>query len=222
MSASIISAQISTLLDALYADAATTDPLVRKAVAESGVTHSNDAEFFKAMRHAYLPLSRQFGHLVYSLARSAQATTIVEFGTSFGLSTIFLAAALRDNGRGKVITTEYEAEKAERARANFAKAGIAEYVEVRVGDARETLKRDLPTTIDLLLLDGSKGMYLDVLKLVEPNLRVGATIASDNTDHDGLEAFLAYIRTPANGYLSSAILTAGRQRGMGHEVTIRV
>ena len=220
MAPSITSPQVQTLLDTLYADAATNDPAVRQAALAARMTQHTEMEFFTAMRLAYLPVSRQFGNLLYALARGARARTIVEFGTSFGLSTIFLAAALRDNGEGTVITTEFEPGKAERARANLAAAGLDQYVEIRLGDARETLRTELPQGIDLLLLDGAKGMYLEVLKLVEPGIRPGGIVASDNTDHDGLGPFLAHVR--GAGYLSSAILTAGRQRGMGHEVSIRI
>lgn len=222
MNACFTSLQVQTLLDTLYADATTNDPLVHKAVREAGVSHQNEADFFKAMRHAYMPVSREFGNLLYAIARSARAKTIVEFGTSFGVSTIFLAAAVRDNGGGTVISTEYEAEKATRATANLAAAGLAQYVEIRVGDALKTLQVEPPRSIDLLLLDGAKSMYRDVLTLVEPDLRTGAIIASDNTDHDGVESLLDYVRTPENGYMSAAILTSRQQRNMGHEISIRL
>ena len=121
-----------------------------------------------------------------------------------------------------MVTTEYEPEKAARARANLASVGLDGFVEFRVGDALETLRIEPPRAIDLVLLDGAKSMYLDVLRVVEADIRAGGIVASDNTDHEGLDPFLDYVRTPANGYVSSAILTPGRQRPMGHEVTIRL
>ena len=222
MTSSIISSQITTLLDSLYADAAEKDPLARQAAQAATAAPRNEREFFATMRNAYMPVSRQFGQLLYAMARSARAASIVEFGTSFGISTIFLAAALRDNGGGKVVTTEFEQSKADRARANLAAAGLDGFVEIRVGDALETLRSDPLRGIDLVLLDGAKTMYLDVLKLIEPGIRPGGIVASDNTDHDGLGPFLDYVRAPGNGYLSSAVLTQGRQRSMGHEVSIRL
>lgn len=222
MVSSITSAQVTNLLDSLYADAAEKDPLARQAAQGVSAAPRNEREFFATMRNAYMPVSRQFGQLLYTMARTARATSIVEFGTSFGVSTIFLAAALRDNGGGKVVTTEFEQSKADRARENLAAAGLDGYVEIRVGDALETLRSEPPQAIDLVLLDGAKTMYLDVLKLIEPGIRAGGIVASDNTDHDGLGPFLEYIRAPGNGYLSSAILTPGRQRSMGHEVSIRL
>ena len=209
----------SSANEALYADAAVNDPLSRKEAEEAGVSGLNEAGFYKQMRHAYMAVSGEFGKLLYSLVRSTRAKTVVEFGTSFGISTIYLAAALRDNGGGKVVTTEFEAGKAERARKNLTDAGLVDMVEFRVGDALQTLA-DFSEEIDMLFLDGAKGLYIEVLRLLEPRLRTGAIVASDNTDHEGMEAFLEYIRNPANGYLSSALLTHDGQT-KGHEVSVR-
>jgi predicted O-methyltransferase YrrM len=215
----ITTPQVTELLEALYADAATNDPMVHQRAEESGTSGERAAGFYQGRRKAYMAVDSEFGHLLYNLARSAGAKTVVEFGTSFGVSTIFLAAAIRDNGGGKVITTEFDPEKAERAKKNLTAAGLNEWVEFRVGDALETLS-DPPREIDMVFLDGAKGLYLDVLKLLEPHLRSAGIIASDNTDHDGMEAFLDYIRIPGNGYTSAAIVTGG-QRSRGHEITIR-
>jgi predicted O-methyltransferase YrrM len=205
----IIHPQVTELLDTLYADSAKNDPLIRQALKETGGSHAGEAGHYKKMRHVYMAVGPEFGHLLYTLVRSSRAKTVVEFGTSFGVSTIYLASAIRDNGEGKVITTEFEPEK-------------VEWVEFRVGDVREVLKVDLPSEIDLLFLDGAKALYLDVLKLVEPRLRPGSLIASDNTNKPELDAFLSYIRSPGNGYISAAILTPGSQHATEHEITIRI
>jgi predicted O-methyltransferase YrrM len=103
---------------------------------------------------AYLPISPEVGRLLYVLARSKQPRTIVEFGTSFGTSTIHLAAAVRDNrNNGRLITTELSAKKANRARQNVAEAGLSDIVEIREGDAFETLRGEVGEPIELLLLD---------------------------------------------------------------------
>jgi len=140
------------------------------------------------------PLVKQLWQL------TADTLLIVEFGTSFGLSTIHLAAALKDNGGGRVIGSEFEPAKVTQARDNLRAAGLAEFAEIREGDALETLARDLPASIDLLLLDGAKVLYPQVLALVESRLRPGALVLADNADHN--PDFLAYVRSPANGYLS--------------------
>ena len=97
-----------------------------------------------------LPVSRETGSLLYLLARSSGARTIIEFGTSFGISTIHLAAALRDNGGGRLITSEFEPSKVARALENLSAAALADLVELREGDALQTLKHDLPDRVDLL------------------------------------------------------------------------
>jgi len=104
------------------------------------------------MSDAYIAISREKGRRIYNILRETRARTIIEFGTSFGISTIYLAAAARENG-GRVITTELLPEKCAIARRNFAAAGVTEQIELREGDALETLK-SMPATIDFLLIDG--------------------------------------------------------------------
>ena len=133
-------------------------------------------------KNLYLAVSRETAGLLYMLARSIQARSVVEFGTSFGISTLHLAAALKDNGGGRVIGTEFEPSKVTRARENIAAAGLSEFVEIRAGDALETLSHDLPQTIDLVLLDGAKSLYPQVLELLAPRLRRGALIVADNAE----------------------------------------
>lgn len=157
-------------------------------------------DLYGRLKDLALPVSRGTGVLLYMLARSSRARTIVEFGTSFGISTIHLAAALRDNGGGRLVTSEFEPAKVERARANLAAAGLLDLVEIRAGDALRTLAGDLPDAIDLVLLDGAKALYPDVLALLEPHLRPGAAIVADNADHS--PDYLARMRAPASGYLS--------------------
>jgi predicted O-methyltransferase YrrM len=136
------------------------------------------------------------------LARSVRAKSIVEFGTSFGISTLHLAAALRDNGGGLLIGSEFEPSKIARARENLAAGHLSDFVEIREGDALETLARDLPETIDLVLLDGAKSLYPRILMLLEDRLRSGARIVADNADAS--PDYLARVRSPTNGYVSVA------------------
>jgi predicted O-methyltransferase YrrM len=134
------------------------------------------------------------------LARSGNARTVVEFGTSFGISTLHLAAAIRDNGGGRVITTEFESSKVAKARENLKAGGLLDLVEIRHGDALETLGRDLPEVIDLVLLDGAKGLYNDILNLLESRLRLGALLLGDNADM--CPDYLERVRAVGGGYLS--------------------
>ncbi len=149
----------------------------------------------------YLPLEAEQGGLLYVTARAIGARRVAEYGTSFGVSTLYLAAAVRDNGGGTVIGTEILPEKAEVARANFAEAGVSDLIDLRVGDARETLK-DCGGQIDLLLLDGWKDIELDVLRIVQPQLRPGALVFVDNistfkADNRGQREDMA---DPRNGF----------------------
>jgi predicted O-methyltransferase YrrM len=171
------------------------------------------------LKNAFLPVGPELGRLLYLLATSARAKTIVEFGTSFGISTIYLAAALRDSGGGKLITSELELSKSQRAQAHLAEVGLGDLVEHRVGDALELLARDLGT-VDFLLLDGAKPLYFRVLKLVEPWLRKGAVIVADNVNtrnEKDMAEFTGYVREPKNGYVS-----VDMQLGDGIEVAMRV
>ena len=109
------------------------------------------------------------------------------------------AAALRDNGGGRLIGSEFEPSKVMKARQNLVEGGD-DLVEIREGDALKTLAADLPESIDLLLLDGAKSIYCEVLDLVESRLRPGALIVADNADYS--PDYLARVRSPESGYLS--------------------
>lgn len=164
----------------------------------------------------YLNIEPGFGRFLYICARARGAKRIVEFGTSMGISTIYLAAALRDNGGGRLIGTELMPSKADRARRNLAAAGLADLVEIRVGDARETLKSGIGGDVDMVLLDGAFSLYLPVLKLIEPHLRSGALVIGENAFEEE-PTYLNYVRNPANGYLSLPGPFAG---GRGNELTL--
>lgn len=159
-------------------------------------------DLYARFRHVGLPVSRETGALLYMLARNCRARSIVEFGTSFGISTLHLAAALRDNGGGQLITSEFEPSKVLQARANLAASGLLDLVEIRAGDALQTLSADLPETVDLLLLDGAKALYPEILGLVENHLKPGAFIIADNADYS--PEYLKLVRSPDSGYMSMA------------------
>ena len=201
---------VAPLLASLFAEADETSPMSSPAMAAfSREDHwrlmrskTDYLDFYGRLKDFPLAVSQETGTLLYMLARSTRAQTIVEFGTSFGISTLHLAAALRDNGGGRLITSEFEASKVVRARGNLIAGGLIDLVEIREGDALQTLSVDLPETIDLLLLDGAKALYPEVLALVESRLRPGAMVVADNADYS--PDYLAYVRDPANGYLSTA------------------
>lgn len=201
-------APVSTVLDRLFAldetasDAATRafDTLSGEERAALMTSKTAYPDLYRRAKDLPLAVSRETGTLLYMLARASRAATIVEYGTSFGISTLHLASALRDNGGGRLVGSEFEPSKVAKARENIAAAGLADLVEIREGDALQTLARDLPLSIDLVLLDGAKGLYPEILALVEPYLRRGAIIVADNADWS--PDYLARVRSPAAGYVS--------------------
>lgn len=210
MPSTLTSAPVAPLLASLYADAARTSAELRATLAalpaDARARLLADPDYRALYGRAaaiHMPVAPATGALLYALARTARARAIVEFGTSFGISTIHLAAALRDNGGGRVIGTEFEPTKLAAARANLAAAGLADLVDLRAGDALETLATDLPAAIDLVLLDGHKPLYADVLARLEPHLRPGACVVADNAD--ACPAYLARVRDPAAGYVTVAL-----------------
>ncbi|TPO11291.1 O-methyltransferase [Mesorhizobium sp. B1-1-5] len=197
---------LAPLLARLFkeADAATSPAIARYSREErTRLLHSKIEyrEFYGSLKDLWLAVSPETGTLLYMLARSTGARIIVEFGTSFGISTLYLAAALRDNGGGRLITTEFEPSKVTRAKANLTEGGLIDLIEIREGDALETLATDLPDRIDLLLLDGAKALYPEILSLVESRLRPGALVIADNADFS--PEYLERVRAPAGGYMST-------------------
>ncbi|QHP70727.1 O-methyltransferase [Bradyrhizobium sp. LCT2] len=201
---------LAPLLDRLFLEAEATRGATLAAVADLSDadrarmmrSKTDYADLYGRLKDVPLAVSRETGALLYMLARSSRARTIVEFGTSFGISTLHLAAGLRDNGGGRLITSEFEPSKAARARDNLSAGGLLDLVEIREGDALKTLKADLPDTIDLVLLDGAKALYPEILDLVERHLKPGAIIVADNADDS--PDYLARVRMPGSGYISTA------------------
>jgi predicted O-methyltransferase YrrM len=125
-----------------------------------------------------LSVGREAGILLYLLASGAQSRRILELGTSYGYSTVWLAAAARATG-GKVTSLELRDFKIEHARQALTRAGLSTRVEFHAGDCLETLK-SLPGPFDFVLLDVWKDLYLPCFELVHPRLAPGGIIAADN------------------------------------------
>ncbi|MCV7174632.1 O-methyltransferase [Mycolicibacterium sphagni] len=205
MANSLMTPPVSVVLQRLLSNEQESDEVAIAAVLDApgspwDLEADQRAEIFKDV---YMSVSDVGGQLLYLLARATGARDVVEYGTSFGVSTIHLASAVRDNGGGRVITTEMQKDKADAALGNFAEAGVADLIELRLGDARETLT-DIPQVPDLVLLDGWPDLALDVLRVLEPNLRAGTLILIDDVTADfGRDVHgpvLAYLNDQANGY----------------------
>lgn len=168
------------------------------------------------LKDAYIPVDPDQGKFLYVTARAMNAKTIVEFGTSFGISTIYLAAAARANS-GRVVGTELEPRKVKVARENVAQAGLAQFVDIREGDAMKTLA-SFDETIDLLLLDGWKDIYLPMVKMLAPKMRAGSVVIADNifTFKTALRPYVAYMQDRENGFESVTL-----PLGHGMEYSVR-
>jgi predicted O-methyltransferase YrrM len=205
MTTTLTTTALSSLLDRLFAQAEAAKSPAAEAIPREErlrLMHSRTEylDFYGRLKDLWLPVSRETGALLYMLARSTSARNIVEFGTSFGISTLHMAAALRDNGGGRLLTSEFEPSKVAQARTHLVDGGLADLVEIREGDALKTLATGLPEAIDLVLLDGAKALYVDVLALLEDRLRPGALIVADNADYS--PEYLTRVRSPGSGYLS--------------------
>jgi predicted O-methyltransferase YrrM len=175
------------------------------------------------VRDKFVALDPEKCDLCYMLCRSLKARRVVEFGTSFGVSTIYLAAAVRDTvradgGEGIVIGTEIEPTKARVATVNLADAGLASFVEVRVGDARETLQ-DVGGPVDFLLLDSWIPLVRPVMDVVAPQMRPGAMVVCDNVQLYEKEYadYTDFVRNPRNGFRSVMLSHEG-----GLEISIKL
>jgi predicted O-methyltransferase YrrM len=204
---SLISPPVRSVLDRLF-QAAEGDGARRAGLAgryPDGFAGLSAREQADAYEQLYIPVSPEGGNLLYALVRASRPSTVVEFGTSFGISTIYLAAAVRDNGAGRVISTELSAAKIAQARANIAEAGLTDQVTILAGDALETLAA-LDGPVEFALLDGWKYLYLPVLRLLEPRLTPGALVLADDSVSMAAQMadYLAYVRDPGHGYLSIA------------------
>lgn len=158
---------------------------------------------------ALLAVGPDAGQLINILARSLNAPNILELGTSFGYSGIWLADAARTSG-GKVTTMELEAHKTEYAREMAQKAGLADYIDFKLGDAVKMIG-ELPFKFDFILLDLWKDMYVPCLEAFYPKLNPGAIIVADNMISPGGEDVARYGRAVrAKTNMTSILLPVGQ------------
>ncbi len=127
------------------------------------------------------------GELLYILARVTNAARILELGTATGYSGIFFGRACAENN-GRVVSLELDEAMAARARGNLARAGLADVVEVRVGEALE-LMAQMNETFDLIFLDIDKESYLPALSQCRRLLKAGGLLVADNTGFTGAADF---------------------------------
>jgi predicted O-methyltransferase YrrM len=201
MSITLNDSRVATALDRMYAAAETQFPTLRDRAGDfSGLSTASAQERADALSDVYMPVTPDAGRLLYALVRAARPATVVEFGMSFGISAIHLAAAIRDNGSGRVVTTELSSAKVAAAQENFTQTGLADLITILAGDALSTLA-GIDGPVDFVLLDGWKELYVPVVKLLEPKLSPGTLVVADNTEMADAQPYLEYVRNPANGYV---------------------
>jgi predicted O-methyltransferase YrrM len=202
MTTSLQDARVASALNRMFAEAKEQVPLLRDRQGElAKLSAASAQERADALSAIYMPVTPVAGRLLYSLVRAARPETIVEFGMSFGISAIHLASAVRDNGSGRVVTTELSTAKIAAANKNFVETGLDDLITVLEGDALTTLAA-LDGPVDFVLLDGWKELYLPVIKLLEAQLSPGTLVVADNTDMSDTRPYLDYVRDPDNGYVS--------------------
>lgn len=222
----ILDSRIEALLDRLYAEhQGQTEGLIAyfSARAQAGDIDWNafDERANQFLSDKLIALDRQKAEFCYHICRALRATRVVEAGTSFGVSTIFLAAAVRDNAsggsKGLVIGTENEPEKAKIARSNFAEAGLADLIELREGDLRKTLM-DIGGPVDFMLIDVWTPLARPALELVAPRLREGAVVICDNTAQfrEQYRHYFEFVNDPSNHLRTMTLPFEG-----GLEFTVR-
>jgi predicted O-methyltransferase YrrM len=217
--------KLEALLDRLHtqsdAQVDETNAAFERREEEVAIDHEDfyDVDMQRFLSDKMVALDREKALFCYLLCRSLRARRVVEAGTSFGVSTLYLAAAVRDNQveNGVVIGTEYEPRKVKIARANFKEAGLSEFIDLREGDLRQTLQ-DVGGPVDFMLVDIWE-VALPALELVAPRLRLGAIVACDNTAVDAAEYrdYFEFIYNPKNRFRTITTPFEG-----GFELTVRV
>ena len=230
----VFGAPIDDVLDRLYARSVAQEgdleAYFTARAAEASLNWNRfDARTHEFLKDKFVALDRPKADFCYHVCRALGARRVVEAGTSFGVSTIFLAAAVRDNirqdtrqhhgaaDRPIVIGTEHEPGKATIARGHFAETGLSELIDLREGDLRETLK-DVSGPVDFMLVDIWTPMARPALELVAPHLRDGAVVICDNTERfrDAYREYFDFVADPDNGLRTMTLPFDG-----GLEFTVR-
>ena len=192
---------LERLLDELHATSKAEDEAVERYFfrERSGPWLGMEPRDHAFMADKMIALEREKAEFCYLICRAIGARRVVEAGTSFGVSTLYLAAAVRDNGGGIVFAAEYEPAKAERARRNFELAGLSEFIDLRSGDIIEACAT-FEGPIDFVLFDIWGHVVRPVLDILLPRLRPGAVICTDGERSEGYARLYEILDDPAHGF----------------------
>jgi predicted O-methyltransferase YrrM len=137
-------------------------------------------EVEKSCRDRHVPMiGPEKAERLAELIREKKPKVVLECGTAIGYSGLWVARELKRSGHGRLITIEIDPRIAAEAKENFERAGLADVVEVRVGDARK-LSGEVEGPIDFAFIDCNFGNYMPCFEAMEKNLADGATIVADN------------------------------------------
>jgi predicted O-methyltransferase YrrM len=148
-------------------------------------------------REQHIPmLGSEKAEFLADLVQKAGPNLIVECGTAIGYSGLWLTAALKLAGKGKVITVEIDTGRAHEAQENFRRANVADLIDSRIGDAAVVL-RTIHAPVDFLLLDNNYSNYFPCFQAIEPQLTDGTTIVADNVGIGaaGMADYLDHVRS---------------------------
>lgn len=201
----LASEKISQVLNTIYRSSLLDDQVIADAQRKvAGWRRSpTTAEMSALAADAALPVAPDVGRLLYTLVRAKRPNLVVEFGSSLGASLVYLAAGIRDNRRGRVVGTELHDDKRRKAMKHLRTAELDRFVDILAGDALQTLAT-LNEAVDILLLDGWKGLYLPVLELMLPRLQPGSIVVSDNVSMLP-EDYLNRVRDEAGPFVSVSL-----------------
>jgi predicted O-methyltransferase YrrM len=150
----------------------------RAVVEAQAIATLSNTELARRRQEFLLSIGPEVGGFLHSMICGGRFRSILEIGTAYGYSTVWLADAARISG-GRVTTIECHAAKAKHAREQVTRAGLDRYVEYHVGDALEVLET-LPGPWDIVLLDVWKELYVACFDRVYPRLRRDGFIVADN------------------------------------------
>ena len=213
-SSALIDPKVRQLIDTLYL----TESRKRTMVASNKCVHpqANNIADCSEQRQ----IDRNLGNLIYALVRRVKPKTVLEMGNTLSLSTLFLAAGVKDNGFGKIIRSQPSAQQHNETLTHLHLAQLTEVVEWHKPDVTQRSQAHDLNNIDFLLMNGEENDCKDLLQQIEPVMAAKCVIVADS--HKA-QSYLDYIRNPHNGYISCALSVIGESpTASPREITLKM